>query len=328
MVDYFFRHRVLDLNFLEPTPWRHPWYTRAEWDGTEETWRARIVPGFCLSPSGEAVPVVDLREDLAPEETLARLGIESPSSGNTVEARLDEDPRFPLPASGFRAIGTDAAAVAAGAAESVPDFFAERGVLGAQVLDTSGESAVIRINGLVSSRANARLLRACDLVLWHDRLQTTVTPELSGDEVTFTLTLRRPGDYRAGAWVGIERDFAAAEAREAASVLLGEQTDPGRDGLHLATVYLLSPPGTPEGSDPDGTWQPYVKHREFWNVQYLTQTAEITVEPTRIAVPVPQLGLGQLGAAAAIFTEAINQNLAELEAALRRVENAGAFYMA
>lgn len=328
MVDYFFRHRVLEVNLLEPTPWRHPWFARVEWDGTEELWRARITPGFCLSPSGEAVPVVDLPEDLAPPATLERLGIESPSSGNTVSAWLDEDPRFPLPASGFRAIGTDALAVPGGATESVPDFFSDRGVLGPQVLDTSGEAAVIRINGLVASRANARLLRACDLVLWHDRLQTTVTPEIKGDEVTFTVTLRRPGDARAGAWLGVERDFKGAQAREAAAVLLGAATDPGRDGLHLATVYLLSPPGTPEGSEPDGTWSPFVKHREFWNVRYVTSSAEIVPEPTRIAVPVPQLGLGQLGAAAAIFTEAINQNLSELEAALRRVENTGVFYMA
>lgn len=328
LVELWFRRRVLELNVLEPQPWRHPWFTRVEWDGVESVWRARISPGFCLSPSGEAVPRVSLAERLAPPETLARLGIDSPASESPVDCYLDEDPAIPLPVGLLRAIGTDAPAIAGGETESVPPFFVERGVLGPAVLDTSGEAAVVRIDGLISSRSSARLLRACDLVLYHDRLATTVSRTLEPDAVAFDLTLSRLPSNRVGPWIETARDYQAEAARDAAAVLLGAQTDPGRDGLHLATVYFLSPAGAAEGSDPDATWQPYVRHRAFWNLQYLARSEIVPVEPTRIAVPVPQLGLGQLGAAAAIFTEAVNRNLAQLEAALRRVENAGEFYMA
>lgn len=326
LVDFYFRHRILELNILEPEPWRHPWFTRVRWDGVSEQWRATISPGYCLSPTGEPVPRVSLAQRLAPAETLARLGLQA--EGETrVECYLDEAPAIPLPAGIFRAIGTDARAVAGGEVESVPEFFADRGVVGPAVLDTSGESAVVRVEGLVAARARASLLRACDLVLYHDRLATTVARSISADEVTFDLILRRLDQPR-GPRIEVVRDYQTEAARDAAAVLLGAQTDPGRDGLHLATVYLLSPAGAPEGSTPDATWQPYVRHRAFWNLQYVTRSGEDVVEPTRVAVPVPQLGLGQLGAAAAIFTEAINRNLAQLEAALRRVENSGIFYMA
>lgn len=327
-VAWWFRQRILQVVPAEPTPWRHPWHTTAEWDAAAETWTARIAPGFCLSPTGEAVPRLTVPETLAGDEALERLGIDVPAPDRTTEVYLDESPRLPLPAAMFRAIGTDATAVSGGATESVPEYFTDRGVLGPQVLDTGREQAVIRIDGLIASRSQARLLRAVDLVLYHDRLATVVAPEITVDEVAWTLSLERPSNYRIGPWIETARSFETAAARAAAAVLLGEAVDPGRDGRLLATVYLLSPPGAAEGSVPDGTWQPHVRHHAYWNLQYRPTYELAAPEPTRVAVPVPQLGLGQLGAAAAIFTEAINRNLAELEAAVRRVENAGVFYMA
>jgi len=325
-VAQYFRNRVLSITVIEADPWRHPWWTDLSWSAEAEQWTARVTPGFCISGTGSD-PQVSVPENLAGEETRERLEITDPTS-DLVDAYLSELPSIALPSSRWRAIGTDAAAVSGSPIESVPPQFSRRGVMGPAVLDTGGEGgAVLRVEGLLEDRREARLLRACDLVLTHDRVRSVIAPSLVPGllDVEFAQAnqISRPGP-----WVEIQRKYEPASERGIVDLLIGSAADTGRDELHLATLYLLSQPGAEPGSDPDATWEPSVEYHVKWNQQYRATYEDTIVEPTRLTIAVPQLGLGALGIRAQPILDEINQRTAELEAALRRVENVGRFSLA
>lgn len=326
-VDRYFRNRIRSITVIEALPWRHPWFTELAWSTTAQRWTAKITPGFCLSGTG-ADPQVTVPANLAGAETRERLSIENEESDEPIDAFLTEGPAIPIAVSKWRPIGTDAVVLSGSTAEPVPEQFAKRGVMGHVVLDTTGEGGVVqRVSGLVADRASARLLRACDLVLTHDRVRSSVVPSLMPGvlDVDFAqvATISRPGP-----WIEVERKYEPAANGSIVDLLLGAAADPGRDTLHLATLYLLSPEGQEPGSVPDQTWEPSVVHHREWNLQYRATYEDTIVEPTRLSLAVPQLGLGTLGMRAQPVLDEINRRTAELEAALRQVENVGEFSLA
>jgi hypothetical protein len=52
----------------------------------------------------------------------------------------------------------------------------------------------------------------------------------------------------------------------------GIYQEPTYDEILISTLYLLSPPGTAAGSEPDATWTPYTQHNLFWNLQWAQNT--------------------------------------------------------
>jgi hypothetical protein len=326
-LDRYYRGRILSITALEPPPWRHPWWTELQWSTIAESWTITVEPGFCLSSTG-ADPQVTTREDLASTETLERLEIVRPGN-KPVDAYLSEAPRVPVPVIKWRPIGTDATGLTGEATESVPTRFAERGVMGPLVLDTSGDGGIVtRVSGLASDRRQARLLRAADLVLTHDRSRAVVESTLDGSQLDIDFSLASAGQARPGPWIQLERKYEPGAPGDLVDRIVGGVADGGRDMLHLATLYLLSAPGQEPGSEPDATWEPSVVHYVRWNQQYRTTMSDLVVEPTRVSIAVPQLGLGTLGAQAQPVVDEINRRTADLEAALRQVENFGTFSLA
>ena len=225
--------------------WRHPWQVTPAWLGAAGRWVAHVWPGFVNG----RVPIVHAVSD-----------------EKQVEIPLYLDPAIGLT---FRAVGADG-----NPREPVPKFFLERGVQEAVRIDLDAvlESGVLPDLGRPRP---LRLLRACDLVLHQPRVALTsqVTlepgPATGISNVTQTLTLRRPqpGDTLrifAGRYDGIEEQPIDPLFGGVAG-LYEEKT---WDELLIATVYLLSPPNTELGSEPDGTWQPFVRHGLFWNLNY------------------------------------------------------------
>lgn len=328
-VDFYFRHRIRQVISLAGEPWRHPWFTTVTWDAVEEVWTAAIKPGACPSASSSGDPTLSIPHRMAPVEVLDRLGLAESESDDLLTAYLSEGAPLVLPVDQFRAVGTDAVATGE-SSEAVPEFFTRRGVVGPVVNETqSGSEVVIRVEGVAAERASARLLRACDLVIGHDRLvtRTEVIPSESLDGVEVAFSRASGAVVTPDPYLYVERKYEPVPDLDLLSLLEGLQVDGGKDTHHLATVYLLSPPGLPAGSEPDGTWQGFVDHHVFWNLQYLSRFNTVTIEPTRVAVPFPTLGQGELGRIGGIFTGAINERIEELEAGLAQVENTGRFGM-
>lgn len=327
LVDHYFRNRIRQVLAIPATPWRPPWFTQVRWDVETETFLASVKPGACVSASSDGDPVLKVDQVHASTETMRRLDLLPGGDETGLEAYLSEESPLALRPNLFRAIGTDAVGTGDQPAEAVPPFFSARNVVGATVLEETASGLVSRVEGFVAARENARLLRACDIVLSHDRLQTAPALVQSGENSALEFGLHRDPSYRPDPFLFPTRKWEPAFDFGALDFSLGLVTDDGRDEIHLATVYLLSQPGAEPGTEPDGTWEPWVQHHVSWNLKYLTRYTEQAPDPTRIEVPVPFLGAGALGGLGQQFVDDLNGRISEIEAALTQVRNEGRFSM-
>lgn len=327
LVAEYYANRIVDIDRAPDREWRHPWYSVATWDAKSERFLLRIKPGACPSFTSDGDPVVTTGADLVSTETLERVGV-SEDSGSSVDAYLSEDPQIAITSGQMRALGTDSVVFPDSEPENVPAFFTERGVVAPLTVEDRGGTLVTQFSGLVEDRSQARLLRACDVVLYHRRLRTvptvTETPEGNAE---ISLTLQTPPGGIGDAYIGIRSKHEPEFFPGALGFVAGDLTDPGRDSILLATVYFLSPRGAEDGAMPDGTWQAFTRHHVQWNLQYRTKESIIDVDPTRIEVPLPALGAGALGSIGERIAQANNDTLAEMETALQNVKNEGRFLM-
>jgi len=210
----------------------HPWQTGAAFDPVERQWVATVAPGFVYG---------------------------TPAALNS---------SFILPPSSFRNIGPDAAPVgiasAGGAAgaleyEPVPPFFSALGV-GPVPRVTFSESGI----NTDAVSGGARVLRACDLVLYQPRAFTV--PDASAG-----------ADLRGGVSVSFPADAVPRIEARARFVppVAGPDDLPLPDVPHtaalVATVFLVSPGVDSFGAVPDARWTPYVKQSLFWNLAFATK---------------------------------------------------------
>jgi hypothetical protein len=186
-----------------------------------------------------------------------------------VDAFLVELPSLPL--TGWRALGSDAPPVSAnldsGAEtfEPVPPYFDQLGVSSANASDGTTTAAA--------------LLRAIDLVLYQPRPYLALQENGTYLEQSPPLPINRP-------WIQPEAQYGAPDFSAG---------DLPYDTLLIATVFLVSPPGSAPGSPPDGTWQPYVEHAVFWNVDHDTPIPPPGTSQFTLDNPDPGLagGVGQ-----------------------------------
>jgi hypothetical protein len=285
---------------LEGQAWRHPWHTRCQWNAGLQRWEAFINPATLVNA---LEPVASVLWDEAPEATRQRLQDEA---GSQVDAWLSERPALPI-SEALRAIGGDAGPSGADANgqltyEGVPEFFAARGVKEARKLNLQGESITQEISGLLAGDGEERLLRACELVLYLDRQATTTQwttgAGIDGIVAQFTVTTyERPG-ARERAYVRVQSTWAPPMPRTAQDLLRGDWESEPTDEYHIATVYLLSPAGAGPGEEPDGSWQPFIKHSMFWNIHYGTN---------RLAPPLGKVQLSLVTGLAGGVGDPVNQ---------------------
>lgn len=266
--------------------WRHPWQTGVSWIAELERWVAVIEPGFV----NEETPVV-----FTTQREQARTGrdfgtnpltgepyfsasvfspeVTTPEVDREVRAPLYLDPAIVLH---FRAIGFDGPTGAA-----VPDFFLDRGAKESPAgQDFTDPDAVLDFTPEEAPRG-LRLLRACDLVLHQPRtaLSSQIAlldgPATGISNVTQTLTLRAKMQGDALRIFAGTFTPTTGQIDGIAGGLVGIYEEEPWDELLISTVYLLSPPDTTPGSEPDGTWQPFVQHALFWNLNYSTPVLRV-----------------------------------------------------
>ena len=62
------------------------------------------------------------------------------------------------------------------------------------------------------------------------------------------------------------------------------------DDKLIATLYLLSPMDAPLGSDPNGSWTPYVAHNVFWSMDWAQPLAPDAPVQQPLTLIVPLAG--------------------------------------
>lgn len=323
LVDFYFRNRIREVVVVEPPLWRHPWSCDLQWDEEGGTWTVGIEPGWCESPTGEPGPVVSTLARLAPQAEEAQ-GVED--RNQVIRARLAEGPRMRIAQGLWRPEGTDAVYLEGSTVAVLPDEIASLGVLPPTQLRETGSGLVRRIDGVVADRAQARLARAVELYLEHGRETVALRPITGGAEVVFETTFRaapvpdpRMALRRAPIdpldplprWQGDESGIVA---------------DEGIDRLWIATLWLVSPRGEPEGATPDGRWMWWVEQRVERNVAYEVTGPDLrAVPPLRLGIVGRELGLGAGRALIDLFAGDLQNRADELDARLAGTRTKGDF---
>lgn len=245
---------------------RHPWNTRLRFGkletGKEPRWHFQINPGMV----GEKDPY-RWRE----------------IEGKREKAFIDDDPLpwFPIEPDRLRKIGTDADP---GSVEPVPEYFALRDVVPPPKLKTDGEELEIELRGGTSKK---RLLRACDLVLTQPRTAISAALDAEGS-IDFSFYTPDPDPF-----INLYPKWEEPiDEVPIVQQLIGGFTDRAFEELHLATIYLLSTSGEAAGSDPDGSWTPFVAHKVFWNLGYRNNSLLSLALPDRFPRPITGLAGG------------------------------------
>jgi hypothetical protein len=323
LVDFYFRHRLLSVTVIPASLWRHPWYTALMWDAEGEAWTYAVAPGWCESPTGDPSPTVSTIARLAPTSAAA---LETDDRDAAITARIDESPRIPIDQDLWRAEGTDAVVLSGSEVTALPPAIAAMGVLGPTALIETGSGLVRQIEGVVADRARARLARACELYLEHGRETAAIYPVEVGGRITFDV-LFRPAPVPAPR-LALRReriDPLAPRPRWVADDS-GIVADEGIDRLHLATLWLVSPAGEPEGSEPDGRWTPYLEHRVDRNVTYEIEGPELrAVPPLNLNVPGRDLAGGVGRALIDLFAGDLQAQADALDASLAGTRTTGGF---
>ena len=282
--------------------WKHPWFLTPSFSGASQTWSAQCKPGLvnCEAPvyrttifeqqsAGIDYGINPLTGQPFFSADVFRPNVGTPGvATTTIDIPLYLSPAIAMQ---WRAIGWDGDPNA-----GVPQFFLDRGA----ALPPKQPSLEDQLNGATSSTPtprNLRLLRSCDV--WVHQPRAALTSQISLEpgiatgisNVTQTLGVKAPlgGDALRVMSGAFNRTAVAIDPTQSD---YEEQT---WDELLIGTVYVLSPVGASEGSEPDGTWQPYVRHNLFWNLTYIpTVFHQVTTDPGVPFIPPLAAGAAQL----------------------------------
>lgn len=272
-VDTLWRKLHLSVTSGDATKWRHPWHIAPLWNDERQRWETDIKPGLV---NGDDATVL-LRLDQSPALTQQRLKDQGFTNASMIDAKLSEGARLPI--DDFRAIGPDATPSGESTSpnggsvrvtfEEVPLFFQVRGVGPPPKINADFENGITQEN---QAAPDSRLLRALDVVLYMDRPATASTLQQSdgSDGVIFQydVTTQVADNARALAYLRTTSQYTPPPQDDPLARLQGDWSDTTRDQLWLASVYLMSAEGAAYNSVPDGTWQPFVHHRVFWNLHH------------------------------------------------------------
>ena len=310
--------RPLTVESDDALGFRHPWQISARWDPGQERWEMQIFRNTYVANREILAP--KMRVDEVPEETLRRLGAENLERSDQVRPWISEEPWIPVPE--MRKVGTDSVASAATATESVPEYFAERGVAAGDELVVGLQSISIRSGGSPVDREKQRLLRAVDVILNQPRPTAGLQADAEG---RITVEIRPAGDPSPFLTISGARFEPAAEASSSAEQIAASVVDDGIDRRHVGTLWLLSPPGTSRDSEPDETWQPFGQHFEFWSLDHDINRDLNVFEPLVLELATPLAG-GVAQGVIDTFLDNIEQEDAAASAFLSQAKVVGGFW--
>ncbi len=276
--------------------WPHPWKVSAFWSGPQKCWLATVRPGFVngLDPTIGGVPLLD----------------------------LDAGQGLVLPLSAW-------------AEGKPPVFFAALGVLDPmEGFSINGERvAIVDTSWQDAFRPVRRYLWLCDIQLSVARLGLSGDVQIvdglgtSGNVAIYSPALQSSlVDSRGPRAVlqAVSR-FQPQRKPDLLEKVLGSWTDPQEDILHVARVWLLSPPGATEADKPDQTWQPLPQHFAFWNLAHAARIAKIprTIPPITL---VTGLAAGVGDRINAAMLAPMNDDIQRVNAAMQSVTPEGRFW--
>lgn len=275
--------------------WEHPWRVSAWHDG-KRGWLARVRAGFVNGedPMVAGVPLLDMERDA---------GLALPF------VALDGRPLAFFEAMGVRTAG-----------EGVE---VDTRAMTVKIVDTSWQD---------DFRPAERKLWSADIQLSVARLGMVGDVQIvSGDGQAGNVAVYSPGLSSAllssrGARATLQTVARFEPHRPPSLVerMLGQWNDPQDDILHVARVWLVSPPDY-EGAMPDGSCAAYAQHFVFWNLGHASKMP--TIPPVlRPITLVTGLAAGVGDRITAAMLAPINDEAQRINAALNAVSPEGKFW--
>lgn len=275
----------------------HAWRCRAFWNAEEKRWEATVLPGFVNGQDAaiNGVPLLDMEHD----------------DGGLV-LPLGEIATKPLKF--FALLGVRNP-------EDTGMSVSEAG--GVTIVDESWKDAF---------RPPPRNLAFCDIQLSVARMGmagAVQIEDMSGTSGRVASFYPRPMTsllQSRGARPVLQavREFEPQHPPTLLERLMGTWVDPQEDILHIARVWMLSPPDW-EGGPPDSSWTPIPQHFCWWNLGHETRMPEVP----RAFQPI-QLFTGLAGGFAdGIFNQMLapgNDQMQRVEAAMQTVTAEGRFW--
>jgi hypothetical protein len=280
IVERVARNRPVRFDVLEKGRFRHPWNVACRWNYDSERWEANVEAGFVNGLDA----TVALAVGDAPQETITRVqGTSDDPPRGRVDARLTESPWVPLRTDAWRTIGTGAIGLKL---EAVPEYFVPLGVREGSTIKESPTGVTVSTPD--NTEGPRRLLRAQDVILTQERPALVPTVGSDGGFATIDFTLSPDGRERS--FVTFVPSWEPPVPIEGLAMLSGA-TDKPFEQIRLATVYLLSGDGEPDGSEPSETWTPFLAHKVFWNLNYANNIdLKVTPRFERYPIPIPLAG--------------------------------------
>jgi hypothetical protein len=231
-----------------------------------------------------------------------------------------------------RGIGATASgAIVAKAAEGYPPFFAK---LGVKPASTGGDTSHLGALETHDDPSRTRGIRATDIVLSKPRIGTRldirvgdplIDAQTQSIDTVFVNDHLRTTQGRARLRATSKYVSDQDQTLPLMYGTLLRADDPQFDELHIATVWIVSPPDVDADAQPDHSWTAYPQHFVFWNLNHATRI----VPPS---APQPPLTL-RTGLGAGVgdrindgLLSFINDHNAEAQAFLNHADARGHFW--
>jgi len=332
VMDWFFKNHSLAIGPSVPRRhFQHPWITTLKWNFDLQQWTAQVWPGFVR---GHTVRV-NVPAYLTSVETRKRLELDEdikPSDPKIVKAFLTELPRIPIENSKWRTVvGPDTETAAGGEGIPIPEvLFSQFNVKVDNVvtINRTGDLGIsVDVSGaLLQDTRTARQLRSMEINLFQPRptIEAVVvdTSTVGVDQFGFQIVYNNPTTDPP--FLQIQRESPIDLAGGPVSVIdaLVEAQDPF-DIRHIATIWLLGPPGDLTSQEVDETWLPLMDYSTMWNLDYVVNAEIDELEPQVITNPA---GFLTGGAAAQPIIDSLNEQDAQIRNLLSQANVNGDFW--
>lgn len=264
------------------TAWRHPWFTEAQWSPVGKKWVCFTKAGFVngVAPVVRTTvgalreargtffgQLVDAKAGADEIAQLARLASSTDDyagadDGDAIDVPLYKRP--PIPLSSWTRVS------------KIPEFFADRGAVRPPPSGIDTSMGFVQIT-LTTPVPGARVLKSCDVMINQPRVALSSSIEITPSGavtgmslVNQTLAMREPsGGEKLRMQTGSYKELQEESGRfQGAARLVENYEEQTWDRMLIATVYVLSPPDADEEAAVDETWEPYVQHAQFWNLNW------------------------------------------------------------
>lgn len=333
LVAYLYTTRPLTVGPTEDGPdFNHPWKCNLSYDFESSKWLIQTNPGFVR---GHQVQVSTV-EQFVERFTFDRLSFPEnyePKKDKRIDAFLTERPKLRIDHDRWNVVAAPGKiSIESGEQrnKAVPEILVKLyNVKLDSILRVDLENQSISLDSSDELKQDPNLvtqLRSIEVVLEQPRpkIEIVETDDLYLGFPIFEQRVRYANPTndppRLRLYTTLPTELVAGSQN-----VLQAMTEAQRDyqSLHIATVWMVGPPGDMETETPDSTWLPLVQHHVYWNLDFTVNAQISEMPPLRFVNPAAGL---MSGSAVQPIIDSLNAANAQVEAMMNTTKIEGSFW--